>query len=60
MGRSERDDTGERGRRERLGDALRANLKRRKAQARARSAERREADDSGGNDNTNDSTKDSG
>ena len=55
MGRSEQDDTGERGRRERLGDALRANLKRRKAQARARSAERREADDSGGNDNTKDS-----
>ena len=57
MGGSERDDAAGRARRERLGDALRANLKRRKAQAqaRARSAKRHEADDAGGNDSAKDS-----
>ena len=55
MGGSERNDTGERGRRERLGDALRANLKRRKAQARARSQKEREADGAGNNDSAKDS-----
>lgn len=49
MGRSGRDDAAERERRERLADALRANLKRRKAQQRERSLERGEANN-GGND----------
>ena len=50
MGHSGQDDAAGRARRERLAEALRANLKRRKAQARERSAEQRAADDAGRND----------
>ncbi len=48
MGGSGRDDAVGRARRERLADALRANLRRRKAQQRERSAE--PSADDGGND----------